>query len=71
MNTSEKATVPDEWLENVCRDLFVNKERDSKEHRSLDAFAALFDATAKARIGTNGIEFEVDRKGARKLAHEA
>ena len=71
MNTSEKTTVPDEWLENVCRDLFVNKERDSKEHRSLDAFAALFDATAKARIGTNGIEFEVDRKGARKLAHEA
>jgi hypothetical protein len=71
MNSSEKATVPDEWLENVCRDLFVNKERDSKEHRSLDAFAALFDATAKARIGTNGIEFEVDRKGARKLAHEA
>ena len=70
MNSTEKATVPDEWLNNVCRDLFVTGERNTNDTRSLDAFAALFDATAKARIGTNGLEFEIDRKGARKLANE-
>lgn len=70
MNASEKATVPIEWLESVCRDLFISAERNTTENRSLDAFAALFDATAKARIGTAGIEFEIDRKGAKKLAQD-
>lgn len=70
MNSTETAKVPDEWLENVCRDLFVTGDRSTNDTRSLDAFAALFDATAKARIGTNGLEFEIDRKGARKLAHD-
>ncbi|CAH0349351.1 hypothetical protein [Sphingobium sp. CECT 9361] len=70
MNAAEQAEVPREWLENACRDLFVRSSKAVEDYRSLDAFAALFDATAKARIGTNGIEFEIDRKGARKLAHE-
>jgi hypothetical protein len=70
MNFVEQAEVPNEWLEAVCRDLFVTSGHKAEESRSLEAFAALFDATAKARIGTNGIEFEVDRKGAKKLASE-
>lgn len=70
MNSVEKSEVPDEWLEAVCRDLFTSTDARAEEKRSLEAFAALFDATAKARLGTNGIEFEIDRKGARKLAHE-
>ncbi|QDX26705.1 hypothetical protein FPZ54_12250 [Sphingomonas suaedae] len=68
MNSVEKADVPTEWLESVCRDLFVFQDKPSDENRSLEAFAALFDATARAKIGTNGLEFEVDRKGARRLA---
>jgi hypothetical protein len=70
MNSAEKSEVPDEWLEAVCRDLFVTTAQSREESRPLDAFAALFDATAKARIGTNGLEFEIDRKGAKKLAQE-
>jgi hypothetical protein len=68
MNSVEEATVPDEWLEAVCRDLFAVSGTKADDHRSLEAFAALFDATARARIGTTGVEFEIDRKGAKKLA---
>lgn len=68
MNAIEKANVPDEWLEAVCRDLFSIGGKGSEETKPLEAFAALFDATAKARLGTNGLEFEIDRKGAKKLA---
>ncbi|HEX5183111.1 MAG TPA: hypothetical protein VFW19_08165 [Allosphingosinicella sp.] len=70
MNSVEKSEVPDEWLEAVCRDLFVTTVQKPEDNRSLEAFAALFDATAKARIGTNGLEFEIDRKGAKKLAQD-
>ena len=71
MSASEKTQVPDEWLQAVCRDLFLSSGERHEEARSLEAFAALFDATAKARIGTSGVEFEIDRKGAKRLAHEA
>lgn len=70
MNAAETAQVPDEWLVSVCRDLFAVSGRKADEPRSLESFAALFDATAKARIGTSGVEFEIDRKGAKKLANE-
>lgn len=67
MNSIEKTQVPDHWLAAVCQDLFVTGEAKRDESKSLDALAALLDVTAKARIGTNGLEFEVDRKGARKM----
>lgn len=70
MSATEKAQVPDEWLQAVCRDLFSSGGKKSDDARSLESFAALFDATAKARIGTSGVEFEIDRKGAKRLAHE-
>jgi hypothetical protein len=70
MNAIEKAQVPEEWLEAVCRDLFLVTGSKRDDARSLESFAALFDATARAKIGTSGIDFEIDRKGARKLAQE-
>ncbi len=68
MNSIEKSQLPDEWLEAVCQGLFISEDRKINETSSLEAFSALFDATASAKIGTNGIEFEVDKKGAKKLA---
>jgi hypothetical protein len=70
MNAVEESQVPEQWLEAVCRDLFASSAERGDDRASLEAFAALFDATAKARIGTSGIEFEIDRKGAKKLAQE-
>ena len=71
MNSSEISQIPDEWLEAVCRDLFSSSGKKTEETNSLEAFAALFDATAKAKIGTSGIDFEIDRKGAKRIAAEA
>lgn len=68
MNSVEKSEVPLTWLESACHGLFTGNRGDREEQRSLDAFAALFDATARAKIGTAGIEFEVDRRGAKRLA---
>lgn len=68
MNSYEAKEIPGEWLEAVCQDLFVSEGPVSEKQASLDAFSALFDATARARLGTNGFEFEVDRKGAKRLA---
>lgn len=70
MNAIEKSQVPDQWLEAVCHDLFASPEVRREEPRSLDALAALLDVTAKAKFGTGGLEFEVDRKGAKKIASE-
>jgi hypothetical protein len=71
MNSSETSQIPDEWLQAVCRDLFSMPGKKPDETNSLEAFAALFDATAKAKIGTSGIDFEIDRKGAKRIAAEA
>jgi hypothetical protein len=71
MNSMETAQVPDQWLEAVCRDMFVLSPQQGEETRSLDALAALLDATARAKIGTGGFEFELDRKQAREIARQA
>lgn len=68
MGNNEKTNIPDQWLSSVCRDMFSLPEQKHTENKSLEAWAALFDATARAKIGPNGPEFEIDRKGAKKLA---
>lgn len=70
MNSTEASQIPDEWLGSVCRDLFSITDQPREEMRSLDALAALLDTTARAKIGTSGIDFELDGKGARKLARQ-
>ncbi|MDE2567523.1 MAG: hypothetical protein KGM93_01285 [Sphingomonadales bacterium] len=70
MSTNESAQVPSEWLESVCRDLFKSLPGQVDETKSLDALAALLDVTARAKIGTSGIDFEIDRKQAKRLAAE-
>ncbi|MBL4641339.1 MAG: hypothetical protein JKX86_05930 [Verrucomicrobiales bacterium] len=70
MNSTESAQVPDEWLASVCRDLFATTNERPEEGRSLDALAALLDATARAKIGTSGVDFEFDRKAAKQLTKD-
>lgn len=71
MNTTESNQVPDKWLESVCQGLFIEGDKVEGEIKSLDALAALLDATARAKIGTGGFEFELDKRAARKLAEQA
>lgn len=68
MNADEKTEIPSQWLESVCRNLFESHSSSDEDTSSLQAFSALFDATARARLGTDGFEFEVDRKGAKRIA---
>lgn len=68
MNSMEKSTIPDQILSAFCSNIFSSKSDNKDDGRSLESFAALFDVTSKAKIGTNGVEFEIDRKGAKKLA---
>lgn len=69
MSANEKTEIPSEWLEAVCRHLFENRTGSDESTSTLEAVSALFDATAKARFGTNGVEFEIDKKGAKKIAN--
>jgi hypothetical protein len=71
MNSLEAANVPDEWLESVCHDLFAIDGGKVEEPKALGALAALLDATAGAKVGTNGLEFQIDRKGAKQMSKEA
>ncbi len=71
MNSLEAANVPDQWLESVCHHLFAVDGGKVEEPKALGALAALLDATASAKVGTNGLEFQIDRKGAKQMAKEA
>jgi hypothetical protein len=72
LNAVESAQVPDVWLEAVCSDLFVDAAgARSTQPDSLEALGALLDATARARVGTDGFQFELERPQARKLARSA
>lgn len=72
LNAVESAQVPDAWLEAVCNDLFVDASGARlSQPDSLEALGALLDATARAKIGTDGFHFELDRSQARKLARSA
>jgi hypothetical protein len=69
LNAVESAQVPDTWLEAVCNDLFTDASGTrSNQPDSLEALGALLDATARAKIGTDGFQFELERSQARKLA---
>jgi len=64
MNRIEKSSIPREWLAGVCNDLFMNKHAEmAKNSEPLDNLSALLKASARAKVGSNGVEFELDRKG--------
>tara|TARA_Y100001968_G_C19373589_1_gene726384 strand:+ start:191 stop:1459 length:1269 start_codon:yes stop_codon:yes gene_type:complete len=71
MSSLEAQQIPDVWLQAVCEGLFASPEVQHTDERSLDALAALLDATAKARVGTNGFEFELDKRGLRTATKQA
>lgn len=71
MNSMESAQVPDVWLEAACRELFAQEPTSDGAGDSLTALAALLDATARAKIGTNGFEFELNKRALRRLANQS
>ena len=67
----EKVDVPDAWVEGVCRNLFSDTGDGSSGKVSSDAVTMLLEAISGAKIGPDGTEFSLDRRGARKLAKSA
>ena len=60
--------VPDTWVDGVCRNLFHDRADHNPDETSSNALAALFETIAGARLGPDGAEVTVDRRGARKIA---
>ena len=65
-----QGTVPDEWIQGVTKGLF---EHQPKSLSNLDdgaqALRALMGVTASASFGPDGPKFDINRKGAKKLAN--
>ncbi|RUV11584.1 MULTISPECIES: hypothetical protein [unclassified Mesorhizobium] len=62
-------SIPEILVAGVARNLFdggVGKDQNSQS----DGLGSLLRASAKAKITTNGAEFEVNSRGARRLANE-
>ncbi len=66
----EKVDVPDAWVEGVCRNLFADKGESGGGKAPSDAVTVLLEAISGAKIGPDGTEISMDRRGARKLAKE-
>ena len=67
----ESVDVPDAWVKGVCRNLFADKGGETGSKAPSDAVTMLLEAISGAKIGPDGTEFSLDRRGARKLAREA
>lgn len=70
MDDKQKATLPNEWMEGVCRNLFNSAASESSKSGSANALADLLYSMARVKISSNGAEFDIDKSGARRLAKD-
>ncbi len=64
----EKTLVPDTWIEGVCRNLFRNNTDDTSDNPSANVAAMLLESISGAKIGPDGTEVSMDRRGVRRFA---
>ena len=62
------ATVPDAWVEGVCRNLFSEAETDRYGKVPSGAMAMLLDVVSGAKFGPDGAEVSMNRRGARRAS---
>lgn len=67
VSDKERVVIPDVWVEGVCKNLFSTEGRESHDRDDLNAMALLINAISGAKIGPDGTEVTIDRKGARRL----
>jgi hypothetical protein len=67
MQTTKGAIPPQTWIEAICNNLFVFK-KDQKLHEEIGPLEAMLNASAKVSFGSDGARFELNQKGAKKLA---
>ena len=64
----EQASVPDAWVEGVCRNLFTDKSEDGYGKVPPNVAAMLFESIGGAKFGTEGTEVTMGRRDARRFA---
>lgn len=65
---SSGGTIPDILVAGVSRNLFDSSTEKSQGNSTGDALGSLLRASARAKIGPSGAEFEMNGRGAKKLA---
>jgi len=63
----KKGQVPEAWVEGVTRGLFDDRRKDTP-NEATKALSALLGYTASASFGPEGPQFDINRRGARRLA---
>lgn len=66
----EGAAVPNVWIEGTCRNLFSPKGDNDHGRVPSSAAAMLLETISGAKIGPDGTEVTVDRRGARRLGKQ-
>lgn len=61
------AELPKEWVDAVTRNLFAPKQAASDLDEGTQAIRALLGLAANAKVGPQGLEVELNRKGAKAL----
>lgn len=61
--------VPDVWIQSVCNNLFNDINHDDS-HQHNTALSALLSSSANVQFGTDGFNFDINKKGAKKLAKQ-
>ena len=67
--SKEGAEIPAAWINGVSKNLFESGS-GHKESDAGDAITAVLRASARAKIGPGGAEFELNNRGTNKLAKE-
>jgi hypothetical protein len=62
-----KGDLPDEWVEAVTRNLFTESNQTTHLDDASLALKALMGLAGSARVGQNGVEVEIGRKGVKAL----
>ncbi|PRZ48341.1 hypothetical protein CLV89_104169 [Tritonibacter scottomollicae] len=63
-----KGELPSEWIEAVTRNLFSGGAQKAQEDESTRALRALMGLAGAAKVGPNGLELDIGKKGARSMA---
>jgi hypothetical protein len=66
----QSGIVPDRWIDGVTHALFVRTEEPPEDGGAVQIMSQILDVAARAKIGPNGTELEINRGGLRKLAKE-
>jgi hypothetical protein len=69
-NGQESANIPDNWLQGVTHGLFRQTEEVEDNDKAMEVLASLFKFSAKAKLGPQGPEFEMNNAGSRKFSKE-